>query len=98
MKREWLLIYLFVAVLAYTFGVHSGPAVAQQTFLPMAFQPGSKLTLNNDRAATYIVLSQQGAWIQVHRESEGQSAKPEGQTATEMWIYAPNGTLWTKVK
>ena len=51
MRRRWLVICLFVGLLAYTFGVHSGPAVAQQTFLPVAFQPGSKLTLNNDRAA-----------------------------------------------
>lgn len=98
MRREWLLICLFVGVLAYTFGVNSGPAAAQQAFLPRAFQPGSKLTLNNDRSTTYVVLSQQGAWVEVRPESEGQGAKSDGQNAKEMWIYAPSGTLWLKVK
>jgi hypothetical protein len=91
MKREWLIICVSVGALGYAFGLLSSPAAAQQTFLPPAFQRGSMLTLNNDRAATYVVVSQQGAWIQVQRESEGQDAK-------ETWIYAPNGTLWTKVK
>ena len=70
-------------------GLQSSPAAAQQTFLPPAFQLGSKVTLNKDSAATYIVLAHQGAWIQVQRDSEGPKAK-------ETWIYAPNGTVWTK--
>ena len=78
MRRQWLLICLFVAVLAYAFGLQSSPAAAQQTFLPPVFQLGSKVTLNNDSAATYIVLAHQGAWIQVQRDSEGPKAKERG--------------------
>ena len=91
MRRAWFFICVVVVIAAFSLAFHNIPAAAQQMFLPPAFQPGAKLTLNNDPAATYIVLAHQGAWIQVQRESDGASAK-------ETWIYAPNGTTWTKAK
>jgi hypothetical protein len=67
---------------------------AQQVLLPPMFQLGAKLTLQGDSSKVYTVLQQQGAWIRVAMTKSGSTESDD----TEMWIYAPSGTVWAKAR
>jgi hypothetical protein len=66
----------------------------QQAFLPPMFKLGAKITLQLDRSRVYTVLAQQGAWIRVAASKAG---SPEADD-TEIWIYAPSGTVWSQAR
>lgn len=84
-----------LVLVGYVLGTHSASPAAQQTFLPPDFQVSAVLTLdNNNNEVRYSVLAQQGAWIRVKVENPA-AARP---TDDKTWIYAPNGTTWTRVK
>jgi hypothetical protein len=83
-----------LAGVGYLLGLSTATSSAQQTFLPSDFQAGATLTLNNNKDVQYSVLAQQGAWIRVQIEDRARVQSPSEKT----WIYAPNGTIWTRVK
>ena len=93
MSKTFLLLAALAVGLYATHGWR--PAEAQvQTFLPPMFQLGAKVTLQGDSSKVYTVLAQQGAWIRVAMTKTGSTETDD----TEMWIYAPNGTLWSKAR
>jgi hypothetical protein len=81
-----------LVLVGFALGSFTATPSAQQTFLPPDFEVGAVLKLNN-QGLRYSVVAQQGAWVRVQLGDQATTQAP----SERIWIYAPNGTVWTRV-